>query len=193
MTMLVVLVGIDLETYSPEGPPWRLASNDPIVCASLAIYDGDVWVVVSLIGPPRAEAKLIRRLLSLVRAIEGVRLWFYGYGEGKFDANYLMLRAERYGLLREAQEAINRGLNIDVNDLAKEVLGLSQDYRLSMSRCERMLGLTRTMSKRDINGSNFHHYYELWLRNGNLTPMWYNQEDSVMTVRIFQQLKNLTT
>ena len=186
---MVALAGIDLETYSPQGPPWRPASDDPIVCASIALYDDDLWIVVGLIAPPRAEAKLIRKLLNLIKVVEGIKLWFYGYGDGKFDANYLVFRARKYDLLRDAKEAVEKGVNIDVNDLAKEVLGLPQSYRLSMSKCEHILGLARTIAKHEVNGSNFHHYYELWLKSGNLTPMWYNQEDAVMTVRIFQRLR----
>jgi len=183
------LIGVDIETYSPSTPPWKTYA-DPIVCVSFAITNdidiNDGLCVISMIQPPEQERLLLSQSLSILESLNGVRVWFYGYGEGRFDAPYMLARAAIYGLENRLKNAIESELNLDVYDVAKKIAGINS---FSMRRCEEMLDIKRILSKSCINGANYHYYYDLWRRNGSYEALFYNIEDAITTLRVFQKLK----
>ena len=189
------VISIDIETYSPNGKPWE-TWVDPIVSIAMVysktINPIDGCLTQCLVETPQSEAELLRKFIKILDALDCPRIWFFGYGIGRFDYPYLQSRAEIHQLDADIREAVDRQANYDVCDLAKHAFGLSPDSRLSMARTEELLGIRRTSDKSILNGANFHNAYDSWRHNEEKQAIWYNQEDAINTLLILWKLSSFT-
>jgi len=188
-------IGADIETYSPEKTPWTNGYADPVVSVAFAVIedlkDIESLSIFSFIKPPRYEPSLLYQVIRFLEVSRGIIVWYYGYGPRKFDVPYLLKRAEKYGLRRRLENAIEAHVNLDVCDLAKQALGLGTEYRLSMTECNQRLGISRTLQKSSLNGANYHIQFDEWECNGSLKALFYNEEDAINNLRILQKLIRL--
>ena len=190
------LVSIDIETYSPQTPPWKNGRKDPVVAFSMASADeGEPsrgMTIITVIQPPEKEVKLLSQVARLLQYFNGTQVWYYGYGAEKFDMPYLIYRSSLYGLDKELINSVEKNPNIEVSDLAKRSFNLDPEYHLSMSNCEERLGIRRMLPKTIFNGASYHDYFDQWRGSGSPLAIWYNQEDVLCTLNILHNIIDRT-
>jgi uncharacterized protein YprB with RNaseH-like and TPR domain len=177
------LISLDIETFSPYGFPHN--KGDPVVATSVAALIGrdmrDGLMLFSMICRPSSEGRLINWISKLFNSLSGSFL--LTYNGKKFDLPYIKFRAERYGINLDGE--IERLVHIDLYELVKR-------FRLSFPRysqkvVEQCLGIRRQIT--DVNGGNFHMHFLNFLENGNVKPLLYNIEDSLLIHLILNSLK----
>lgn len=173
------LFAFDIETFSPKGFP--LQAEDPVVNFSLVapLSSGGV-VVFSAIVKPDFERDLLLILYRLLSNLGGACL--LTYNGLKFDVRYVVQRGGIYGL--NFEDVFENLRHVDIYRL---LTWLNASFpRYDQKTVERCLGFVRAI--RQVSGGNYHHFYSNFVRTGDLTPMFYNIEDSLGCLRIAANL-----
>ncbi|MGB9960014.1 MAG: ribonuclease H-like domain-containing protein [Candidatus Bathyarchaeales archaeon] len=176
------LFAFDIETFSPKGFP--LQAEDPIVNFSLVspLTEGGVFVL-SAIVKPNFEQKLLLLLYKLLSNLGGACL--LTYNGLRFDVRYVVQRGGLYGLNFEDVFANFR--HVDVYRLLR---WLNADFpRYDQKTVEHCLGIVRAIPQ--VSGGNYHLFYNDFVQSSNLTPMFYNIEDSFGCLRIADNIRSL--
>jgi len=169
------LIAFDIETFSPDGFPFQ--AEDPIVNFSLVMpFEGRGIVSLSVIVGPEGERGLLSLLHRLLWGFRGA--WLLTYNGSKFDLEYIMRRSSLYNL--DFGEVFACLRHIDVYKLLKWLKVYFPRY--DQKTVEGCLGIRRVI--RYVSGSSYHHFYGNFLRNGDLTSMFYNIEDSFGCLKI---------
>jgi uncharacterized protein YprB with RNaseH-like and TPR domain len=178
------IVSFDIETFSPDGFPYN--AEDPIVNYSLVVPLSKFGLfAISAIGSPEDEAILLRLLNKLIEAFNG--FYLLTYNGSKFDLEYVVKRGHFYGL--NFEEAFNMQRHIDVYKLVKWLGVKSPCY--SQKSIEKALGIKRVVV--DISGQNYHSAYKNFINDGDLTPLFYNLEDSFGCLKIARRISRIFT
>ena len=177
------LVGLDIETYSPDGFPKQ--KNDPVVSLTLAISETtriqNGLVVTSILFPPEKERELLVRARDILSTLsEGTLITYYG---SRFDLPYLQFRGNVHGVnLRQVEMRLT---HIDAYDIARGFPFSSY----SQKTVEAELGVNRIVTS--VNGSGYHHAYERFQSRGDLDCLLYNIEDSVGALMLLNHLLSM--
>lgn len=176
------LFAFDIETFSPRGFPSQV--EDPIVNFSLvAPFAGKGIVVLSAIAEPALERELLILLHKCFSGLSGACL--LTYNGLKFDVEYVAQRGSLYGLNFENVFANLR--HVDVYRLLK---WLNVNFpRYDQKSVERCLGISRVI--RHVSGGTYSLVYNDFIRGGDLTPLFYNIEDSFGCLRIAGKIRSL--
>ncbi|MEM2319560.1 MAG: ribonuclease H-like domain-containing protein [Candidatus Bathyarchaeia archaeon] len=176
------LFAFDIETFSPKGFPSQ--TEDPIVNFSLVspLTEGGV-VALSAIVKPNFERELLLLLYKLLSNLGGGCL--LTYNGLRFDVRYVVQRGGLYGL--NFEDVFANFCHFDVYRLLR---WLDVSFpRYDQKTVERCLGIVRAI--RHVSGGNYHLFYNDFVRMGNLTPMFYNIEDSFGCLRIACNMHSL--
>ena len=169
------VVSFDIETFSPHGFPYN--AEDPVVNYSLVVPMREFGLLaISAIGSPEAEADLLRLLSGLLVAFKDSYL--LTYNGAKFDLDYVTRRGGLYGLNFEEIFDIQR--HVDVYQLVRWLGVRLPCY--SQQSVEKALGIKRAVL--DVSGRNYCRVYRNFIKYGDLTPLFYNLEDSFGCLRI---------
>ncbi|MEM2319646.1 MAG: ribonuclease H-like domain-containing protein [Candidatus Bathyarchaeia archaeon] len=176
------LFAFDIETFSPRGFPSQ--AEDPIVNFSLVspLTEGGV-VAFSAIVKPNFERELLLLLYRLLSNLGGACL--LTYNGLRFDVRYVLQRGGLYGL--NFEDAFENFCHVDVYRLLRWLdVGFPRYDQKTVECC---LGIVRAI--RQVSGKNYHLFYNDFVRIGNLTPMFYNIEDSFGCLKIASNIRSL--
>lgn len=176
------LIGFDIETYSPRGFPAH--KQDPIVTATLAVAPsvklGKGLIVVSMMFPPAMEGTLLNLLHNLLSTYRGSSL--VTYNGKRFDLTYITHRSLLHGL--DFEGILASISHIDIYEIVRSALPMLPSHGQKI--VEHSLGIRRLV--RDVCGANYHQAFNSFLLTGNLTPLFYNIEDSIGCLRMLYAL-----
>lgn len=173
------LVAFDIETFSPEGFPYNF--EDPVVNYSMVIpFENHGLLFISVIGTPKHESGLLRLLYSVFNGLQGFNL--LTYNGSRFDVEYILKRGRLYGL--DFTRVLGGLHHIDVYRIIKWLGIRLPSYA---QKCvEKYFGIRRVI--KDVTGGDYHVFYRNFLDEGELTPVFYNIEDSFGCFRIAKSI-----
>lgn len=169
------LIAFDIEPFSPKGFPHR--AEDHVVNFSLVMPFAECGVMgLSAMVEPTSERKLLSLLHKLLSGLDGFLL--LTYNGSRFDIAYVMQRGVLYGLGFE--EAFANIHHIDVYQLLRWLKVSFPKY--DQKTVEGCLGIRRVI--RHVSSGSYHHFYYGFLRESDLTPLFYNIEGSFGCLKI---------
>jgi DNA polymerase elongation subunit (family B) len=190
----MTIIALDIETYSTNGriPPFEQLKRgyleDQIVSVSFAIIeDYPNLTNLTTITIIKDEEELLKESIEvLARRGKGVLLTYNGTN---FDIHALLMRSQKYGLDHHLKTALQGYDHIDVFKLVKYMKdkGLVAVNSLKLKNVAEVLKVNNHM-KAEIEGKDYFKYYNEWRKELNPTAIFYNQNDAILTLKVFVKL-----